>query len=64
MMMAQHSLPRQTTSFIGREQEIADIVTLLDNLDCQLLTLVGPGGIGKTRVADEVNTRIQRLRRL
>ena len=48
------SLPRQTTSFIGRHDEIADINALLDDPDCQLLTLVGPGGIGKTRLAIEV----------
>jgi predicted ATPase len=42
----------QTTTFIGREQEIADIKRLLlDEPGCRLLTLVGPGGIGKTRLA-------------
>ena len=39
-----HSLPRQTTSFIGREHEIADLLALLDNPDCQLLTLIGSEG--------------------
>jgi predicted ATPase/DNA-binding CsgD family transcriptional regulator len=46
------NLPVQTTSFIGREDDIEDIKhLLLDEPDCQLLTLVGPGGIGKSRVA-------------
>lgn len=49
-----HNLPRPTTSFIGREQEIAEITRLLDDPVCQLLTLVGPGGIGKTRLALKV----------
>lgn len=54
-----HSLPRQTTSFIGRLHEIAEVVALLDNPDCQLLTLLGPGGIGKTRLAIEVARQIR-----
>lgn len=39
------------TSFIGREKEYRDILQLLAQPDCRLLTLVGPGGIGKTRLA-------------
>jgi len=45
------------TSFIGRSQEIEDISALLDDPACRLLTLVGPGGIGKTRLALEVASR-------
>ena len=52
--MVAHNLPSFPTSFIGRADEIADLGSLLDNPDCQLLTLVGPGGIGKTRLAVEV----------
>lgn len=47
------SLPAQTTPFIGREQEVAEIVRRLRDPACRLLTLVGPGGIGKTRLAIE-----------
>ena len=36
---------------MGREQELAEVGRLLDDPDCHLLTLVGPGGIGKTRLA-------------
>ena len=42
---------RAYNPFIGREKEFNDIQQLLSQPDCQLLTLVGPGGIGKTRLA-------------
>lgn len=46
-----HNLPPQTTPFVGRETELAEITDRLLNPACRLLTLVGPGGIGKTRLA-------------
>jgi predicted ATPase/DNA-binding SARP family transcriptional activator len=47
-----HNLPPQHTSFVGRRRELAEITRLLcDEPDCRLLTLVGPGGVGKTRLA-------------
>ncbi|MGD9100315.1 MAG: BTAD domain-containing putative transcriptional regulator, partial [Anaerolineae bacterium] len=47
-----HNLPPQLTSFIGRDDDLAKILRLLcDEADCRLLTLFGPGGIGKTRLA-------------
>lgn len=45
------NLPPQPTLFIGREDELAEITQRLADPDCRLLTLVGPGGIGKTRLA-------------
>ena len=39
------------TSFIGRTGESAEIQRMLTQPDCRLLTIVGPGGIGKTRLA-------------
>ncbi|MEZ4672437.1 MAG: LuxR C-terminal-related transcriptional regulator [Anaerolineae bacterium] len=42
------------SSFVGRTQELADIQKLLADPMCRLLSLVGPGGIGKTRLALEV----------
>src|SRR5688572_3053343 len=41
--------PAQFTSFVGREKELADVKRLL--LDARLLTLIGPGGAGKTRLS-------------
>src|SRR5579884_1029708 len=46
------NLPVQTTSFIGREQEIAQLKTLFPST--RLLTLTGAGGCGKTRLALQV----------
>lgn len=46
------NLPTQTTTFVGRHSELAEIRRLLlFEPGCRLLNLVGPGGIGKTRLA-------------
>ena len=45
------NLPAQPTPFIGREQELTDITGRLTDPACRLLTLVGVGGIGKTRLS-------------
>jgi predicted ATPase/DNA-binding SARP family transcriptional activator len=45
------NVPRPLTSFVGRENEIAEVVRLLDGH--RLITLTGPGGVGKTRLAIE-----------
>jgi predicted ATPase/DNA-binding SARP family transcriptional activator len=44
-------LPSPQTSFIDREAELAQIITLIRNPACRLLSLTGLGGIGKTRLA-------------
>jgi predicted ATPase/transcriptional regulator with XRE-family HTH domain len=48
------NLPRSLTPFIGRETERTEIGKLLRDPGCSLLTLVGPGGVGKTRLALQV----------
>lgn len=45
------NLPPVPTPFVGRETELAELAELLANPDCHLVTLFGPGGIGKTRLA-------------
>ena len=47
------NLPAPLTPFIGREKELAQIRARLDDPACRLLTLIGPGGSGKTRLALE-----------
>src|ERR1700692_2913521 len=53
---SKHNLPYQLTSFIGREQEIAQLEELVTAN--RLVTLTGAGGVGKTRLAIEVASRL------
>lgn len=48
------ALPRPLTALIGRETEAADLREIIARDDTSLVTLVGPGGVGKTRLAMEV----------
>ena len=45
------NLPIPSTPFLGRERELREVVELLSGKDARLLTLTGPGGTGKTRLA-------------
>ena len=51
-----HNLPVQLTSFVGREKELAELKNLLD--DTHVLTLIGPGGTGKTRLSLRLATEV------
>src|SRR5262245_61364172 len=48
---ARAQLPTQPTALIGRETECAELDALLASHSCRLITIVGPGGIGKTHLA-------------
>ncbi len=48
-----HNLPAHLTSFVGRQAELAELRHLLLDPGCRLLTITGPGGMGKTRLALE-----------
>jgi len=48
------NLPASTSTFIGRARELAEVESLLAGADLRLLTLTGPGGAGKTRLALKV----------
>jgi len=50
-----HNLPRQLTSFLGRDEVVQEIADLVDA--APLVSIVGTGGVGKTRTAVEVGTR-------
>ncbi len=50
-------LPRQLTSFVGRDKELAEIERVLGGKNGRLVTIMGPGGIGKTRLALEAAQR-------
>ncbi|MCA9972969.1 MAG: tetratricopeptide repeat protein, partial [Anaerolineales bacterium] len=51
LSLPHHNLPPASTPFVGREAELAQVRQQLADPGCRLLTLLGPGGIGKTRLA-------------
>ncbi|MEP6755949.1 MAG: tetratricopeptide repeat protein [Chthonomonadales bacterium] len=53
-----HNFPAQLTSFVGREQEKNDIRAILMQKQSRLITITGPGGIGKTRLAMQVAAEV------
>ena len=56
-----HNLPVQPTPFLGREQEVAAVCNLLHRPEVRLVTLTGPGGIGKTRLGLQVAAELADL---
>lgn len=49
--VTRHNLPVQSDSFIGRERELNALIGLLADPNLRLITILGPGGMGKTRLA-------------
>ena len=52
------NLPPQATPLIGRERELAEVAAVLGRTDVRVLTLTGPGGAGKTRIALHAARRV------
>jgi predicted ATPase len=52
--VSRYNLPVQPTPFIGRQKELTTVHHLMEREDTRLLTLTGPGGTGKTRLALQV----------
>ena len=55
---ARRSLPVSSTSLIGRQPDIVAVTTLLASPEVRLVTLTGPGGVGKTRLAIAVGEQL------
>ncbi len=51
-----HGFVPALTSFVGRAGELDEVAGLLG--ECRLVTVTGPGGVGKTRLAGEVARRV------
>jgi predicted ATPase/DNA-binding SARP family transcriptional activator len=49
--LPRHNLPAQLTPFVGRKTDLVQLAARLRDPTCRLLTIVGPGGMGKTRLA-------------
>ena len=55
---SRRNLPAQTTPFVGREQELVRLGRLLTEPELRLVTIMGPGGLGKTRLALEAAAKL------
>jgi predicted ATPase/tetratricopeptide (TPR) repeat protein len=55
--LPKNNLPAQTTSFIGREHELNELQALIEDASLRLITVIAPGGMGKTRLAIEAGNQ-------
>ncbi|MGE5124081.1 MAG: BTAD domain-containing putative transcriptional regulator, partial [Acidobacteriaceae bacterium] len=55
------NLPAFTPGFVGREAELEKLASLLASPDCRMISLVGPGGTGKTRLAVQFASQVKDL---
>ena len=58
MNAVRHNLPLPVSSFIGRTTEVAELRSLLSKPENRLVTMLGPGGTGKTRLAQHVAAEV------
>lgn len=56
-----HNLPLPPTPLVGRDEEIAQVIARLHQDDVRLLTLTGPGGVGKSRLGLQVATLVREI---
>jgi len=59
MSIMPNNLPASLTSLLGRERETATLCQLLRSPDIRLVTITGPGGVGKTSLASQVAHELQ-----
>lgn len=59
LVRSQSTIPLAPTPFVGRRVEVDAVSELLTRHDCRMVTIVGPGGIGKTRLASEIGQRLE-----
>jgi DNA-binding SARP family transcriptional activator/predicted ATPase/Tfp pilus assembly protein PilF len=56
-----HHFPSQLTPFVGREEVLAEIVATLADKKCRVLSVIGPSGMGKTRLSIQVGLELARV---
>ncbi|MEM8856922.1 MAG: tetratricopeptide repeat protein [Chloroflexota bacterium] len=59
-LRSKSTLPLAPTPFVGRRVEVDTVGELLTGQDCRMVTIVGPGGIGKTRLAAEIGQKLEK----
>ena len=53
-----HNLPAELTQFVGRENEVAGVSSMLKDPACRMVSIVGPGGMGKSRLSVQVASQM------
>ncbi len=61
LQITSNTLPVRNTSFVGRDEELAELATLLSKPNVSLLALLGPAGVGKTRLALQLAHEQQKI---
>ena len=56
-VVKKHNLPVQTTPFVGRDPELGELSRLINDASIRLMTIIAPGGMGKTRLSLEAAQR-------